>query len=823
MVKYTRGLYGYKTIRNNDNISIKGGIILDTVMGYSKAKYFLYKKYKEVFAIVLFVAAMTIVANKNYILFHSIIDNFTVIVGFVITVIAYNTYSLNKNSFMGFLGIAYCSIAVLTFVHVLTYKGMNIIPNITANTPTQLWIISRYIQSVSLVISFRYINKELNFNKTLFTYGILTVLSIYLLFYTNIFPNCFVEEKGLTDFKKNSEYITMAILFIASIMLVINKRHFEKSQYNLIFTSFLLDILAGTMFTTYASVYGQSNMIGHILNFLSYYLIYKAIVKTNLKHPYISLNLANNKLNNKIEELKESNERYTKLVENTPNGILMHDDEKILYANEEALRIFNIETKQNLIGRNPDEFVHPKDKQEIENRREQLLNNNKVDFSFEHMIIDDKGIIKHVETTATAIYENGNKRILLMIKDISKRKHAEKQLRQNERTYSKLIELLPDGIFILHNGKYVYANKALVNILNAKSENELIGEHKDKFSKTVYEYEEVVFDEINKVIKHKETIPYIEDRIVRHDGQIIDLELSIMPFEVIGDGYVLVIARDITEKKKSQQLKQKYNERVYYDKLKTEFFANMSHELKTPLNVIYGSSQLLQSQSKKNNLKEENIDKYTTTINQNCFRLIRLINNIIDVTKMESGFYNIKRENYNIVSIVEDIALSITDYTSQKGIDLVFDTEVEEKIIAIDPDKMERVILNLLSNAIKFTNPYGKISVNIYDKEENIEISVKDTGVGIPEDKLNVIFERFGQVDKTIKRNKEGSGIGLSLVKSLVEHHEGKISVKSEFGRGSEFIITLPVIVLDEEIKEEEIIRTSNVERIHIEFSDIYA
>jgi signal transduction histidine kinase len=249
----------------------------------------------------------------------------------------------------------------------------------------------------------------------------------------------------------------------------------------------------------------------------------------------------------------------------------------------------------------------------------------------------------------------------------------------------------------------------------------------------------------------------------------------------------------------------------------------MSHELKTPLNVIYGSSQLLQSQSKKNNLKEENIDKHTTTINQNCFRLIRLINNIIDVTKMESGFYNIKRENYNIVSIVEDITLSITDYTSQKGIDLVFDTEVEEKIIAIDPDKMERVILNLLSNAIKFTNPYGKISVSIYDKEENIEISVKDTGVGIPEDKLNVIFERFGQVDKTIKRNKEGSGIGLSLVKSLVEHHEGQISVKSEFGRGSEFIITLPVIVLDEEIKEEEIIRTGNVERIHIEFSDIYA
>ncbi|HSQ33760.1 MAG TPA: ATP-binding protein, partial [Peptostreptococcaceae bacterium] len=535
------------------------------------------------------------------------------------------------------------------------------------------------------------------------------------------------------------------------------------------------------------------------------------------------LNLANNKLNDKIEELKESNERYTKLFENTPNGILMQDDEKILYANEEALRILNIENKEDLIGRSLEEFAHPKYKQKIINRKENVSKDNKINANYEHVIIDNKGITKYIEITSTNIYENGNKRILTMFKDISKRKHAENQLRQNEMTYSKLIELIPDGIFILQNGKYVYANEAMANVLNIKDKNNLIGEHKDRFSKTISGYEEVVFNKINKVIEDKEPRAYIEDKIVRHDGEVIDLELSVMPFEVIGDGYVLVIARDITEKKKSQQLKQKYNERVYYDKLKTEFFANMSHELKTPLNVIYGSSQLLQSQSKNNNLKEESVDKYTATINQNCFRLIRLINNIIDVTKMESGFYNIKRENHNIVSIVEDITLSITDYTSEKGIDLVFDTEIEEKIIAIDPDKIERVILNLLSNAIKFTNLNGQISVNIYDKEENIEISIKDTGVGIPEDKLNLIFERFGQVDKTIKINKEGSGIGLSLVKSLVEHHEGKIEVKSEFGCGSEFIITLPVVVLDEEIKEEEIKRTSNVESIHIEFSDIYS
>ena len=766
---------------------------------------------------------MVLLSSKNYLLFHTIIETFSLIVGIVIATIAYNTYSFNKNSYMGFLGIAYSSVAVITFAHVLTYKGMNIIPNIITNTSVQLWVISRYIMSMSLLISFRYINKELKLTKTLLNYGILTALSIYIVFFTNIFPDCYIEGQGLTDFKKYSEYIVIIIMLLALIKLKINKKIFDETHYNLISPSFIIAILAGFMFTTYASVYGKSNMIGHILNFLSYYLIYKAIVEADLKNPYISLGLANKKLNDKIEELKESNEKYKKLVENTPNGIIMQDNEKILYANTEALKILNIQSEKDIIGRNSQEFIHPRYKQKVANIKEEIRRGNEIDLNFEHIIIDNNGNQKYVESTSTTIYENGKRQVLTIFEDISKRKLVEKQLRKSERTYRQLIELLPEGICILHNEKYVYANKAMTDILNVKSQNELIGEHKNKFSKTVFEYEEVVFNKINRVIKDKEKMEFIEDKIVRNDGKIIDLELCAMPFEILGDDHILIIVRDITAKKEAQRLKQKLNERVYHDEVKTEFFANMSHELKTPLNVIYGSSQLLQSHCRNNNLTEESINKHISTVNQNIFRLIRLINNIIDVTKMESGFYNIKRENHNIVNIVEDITLSITDYTNQKGIALVFDTDVEEKIIAIDPDKIERVILNLLSNAIKFTNPYGKISVNIYDKVDNIEISVKDTGVGIPKDKLNLIFDRFVQIDKTIKRNKEGSGIGLSIVKSLVERHEGKIEVKSELGSGSEFIITLPVVQLDEEIKEEEVIRTGNVERIHIEFSDIYA
>jgi signal transduction histidine kinase len=215
------------------------------------------------------------------------------------------------------------------------------------------------------------------------------------------------------------------------------------------------------------------------------------------------------------------------------------------------------------------------------------------------------------------------------------------------------------------------------------------------------------------------------------------------------------------------------------------------------------------------------------TLKQNCYRLLRLINNLIDITKIDSGFMNINLRNCNIVSTVEDITLSVVDYVENKGINLIFDTEVEEKIMAIDPDKIERIILNLLSNAIKFTDSGANITVTIYDRGDNIIISVKDTGCGMPEDKLHTIFERFAQVDKLTARANKGSGIGLSLVKSLVEMHNGTISVESKVGEGSEFLITLPVNVNPDETDMQDFINTciqpSHVESINIEFSDIYS
>lgn len=269
-------------------------------------------------------------------------------------------------------------------------------------------------------------------------------------------------------------------------------------------------------------------------------------------------------------------------------------------------------------------------------------------------------------------------------------------------------------------------------------------------------------------------------------------------------------------------------ETIKYDRLKTEFFSNISHELKTPINIIFSTTQLFYLYSDNSNSFTDSAKfiRHVDIIKQNCYRLLRLINNLIDITKIDSGFMSLNLKNEDIIKVIENITLSTTEYVESKSRSIVFDTETEEKIMAIDAEKIERIILNLISNAVKFTKAGDRIEVNIYDRTEVIEVSIKDSGIGIPKDKLKIIFERFKQVDPLLSRKHEGSGIGLSLVKSLVEMHDGAISVRSEFDKGTEFIIKLPVkLIAGEDTKKENLDFTQedNVEKIQIEFSDIYS
>lgn len=307
----------------------------------------------------------------------------------------------------------------------------------------------------------------------------------------------------------------------------------------------------------------------------------------------------------------------------------------------------------------------------------------------------------------------------------------------------------------------------------------------------------------------------IYNEYVEINGEMIDLEVVKEPFldsygNLVG---VIDIIRDVSHRREIENLG-------------LEFFANLSHELRTPLNLIFSSLQtieLIEKDLLKNNNK---LKGYIEIINQNSKRLLKLVNNLIDSTKFDCGYYEYNPQNYNIVHFIENIAMSVAEFAKQNDITLIFDTDVEEKIMAFDLEKLERTMLNLLSNSIKYTNSAGKIEILLKDCGETFNITVKDNGIGIPNDKLKVIFERFKHVEDRFRKRSEGSGIGLSIVKDLIRIQDGIIEVKSEVGVGSEFTIKLPVTIVNNEsyLNKLDYNEVSNgmMTRMNIEFSDIY-
>lgn len=290
----------------------------------------------------------------------------------------------------------------------------------------------------------------------------------------------------------------------------------------------------------------------------------------------------------------------------------------------------------------------------------------------------------------------------------------------------------------------------------------------------------------------------------------------------------MIGAKDITLLTELKKDKKELEVIVEREALKTEFFANLSHEFKTPLNIILSTVQVILEFMKTNSRYPdyEKFDKYMKSIKQNSYRLVKLTNNIIDMTKIDGGFYEINMGNYNIVEIIENIVQSVAGYIKDNKRNIVFDTEEEEIMTACDPTQIERIILNILSNAMKFTYAGGNISVNMDVSRENdkVIISIGNDGQPLNADDTKKIFERFTQSEQLFTRSAEGSGIGLALVKSLVEMHGGRIYVNTEVIEGTEFCIELPIrkIMNSRNHCVHAKNLNSKVEKFAVEFSDIY-
>ncbi len=335
-------------------------------------------------------------------------------------------------------------------------------------------------------------------------------------------------------------------------------------------------------------------------------------------------------------------------------------------------------------------------------------------------------------------------------------------------------------------------------------------------------YKSKSYDIFQNVVKSGKPVFHDEKLIEYPEVRRLYLRYTIAP--VFEDGevkYLVLIHTDVTaEVEKSKQMEEVI-------KLKDDFLYLMSHEFKTPLTVINAAVQSLEHIY--NDQIPEKARVLVGKIKQNAYRQLRLVNNLLDITRINSGQIKLRKRNIDIVLLARVITESVAIYAQQKGVEIIFFSKLQKKMIGIDDEKFERILLNLLSNAIKYT-PAGKkvfveLSTKLNNKKRMICIKVRDQGIGIPMEKQKLIFERFGQVDSLLTRQAEGSGIGLYLVKLMVNACQGEIFLESEEGKGSVFSLLLPSNIIKEAAGENEAWKISDsrlVQSLATEFSDIY-
>jgi len=497
----------------------------------------IFKKHKAVLFGVLVLLAICLTRLYSYILFHSLAETFSIVVACGTFMLAWNSRRFLDNNYILFISIAYLFIGCMDMIHTLAYKGMGVFQEYGTDLSVQLWIMSRYIQSISFFIAPLFIGRKMRTNLVFTGYTVLISLLLGSVFYRNVFPSCFIEGVGLTPFKKISEYV-ISLIFLGSILLLIQKRReFDTSVLKLLIASIIVTICSELFFTLYTDVYSIFSMIGHVLKIIAFYLIYKAIIQTGLEKPYNLL----------FRNLKQS---------------------------EEALR-------------------------------------------------------------------------------------ESKELAES-------------------------ASRA-----------------------------------------------------------------------------------------------------------KSEFLANMSHELRTPLNAVIGFAEILYDGicGELNELQKSSV----IDIQESGKHLLRMINDILDLSKIESGKMDLQPEIFSISRAMDDVYSIVRDMANKKRLNMQFIVPNDLPDIYADQVKFKQIMYNLLSNAVKFTLYGGDITVNAGFFDTEYLISITDTGIGIEPKDHKIIFEEFKQLEYSRSRQYEGTGLGLALTKKLVELHGGRIWVESEgSGKGSKFSFTLP-------------------------------
>lgn len=748
--------------------------LLKNLLKISPIKYYWYTR---AFLGLIFLFVIYLSSLYSYILFHTLAELISIIIAAGIFMLAWNSRHYMKNSYLLFIGIAFFFIAGIDLAHTLSYKGMNILTGFDVNLPTQLWIAGRYLQGLSFITAILFLKRKINPHIVFFIFTAIFFFILTSIFYLKIFPVMYVEGVGLTGLKKVSEYIISIIFVSAGIILFHKKQYFDQSVYKLLLLFIVFTVASELSFTGYVSVYGFSNMAGHLLKIVAYYLLYKAIIETGLLKPY---NLLFRDVQLKSQQLEKERNNIQKYLDIAGVIFVVLDiKQKVLLINKKACEILGFDAGE-IIGKNWfDNFIPVIERKRVKSGFKKLINGKiKHLENLKNNILTRDGQQRLVAWHNTVIYENGKiVSVLSSGEDITEKQLAEERLHESESKFRAVAMSANDAIVSVNKmGEIISWNKGAETIFGY-SEMEIFGRNL-----TLLIPERFQIKHLNGMHKlgTKPPKPVVAGRTMevlglRRDGSEFPIELSLSSWNIGKEIFYTAIVRDITERKESE-------------KRKDEFISIASHELKTPITSLKGFTQILLSQIEKRDF--EKFKFYLLRINDQINHLTQLSNDLLDVTRIQAGKLDLNREKFDLGELIKE---TIGDLQTGSGGHKIVYEGGTKNIVTADQNRIGQVLINLLANAIKYSPGQKQVIVRVKKDGNFMMVSVQDFGIGIVKEDQKQIFESFFRAGNTTGGKFSGLGLGLHICYKIIQRHGGKIWVESEEGKGSTFFFTLPL------------------------------
>ena len=743
-------------------------------------------------AVIVFVIAVSLVglyfiSNYSYPLFHSIVEVFSLVIAFSIFAIAWNTRHIIDNHYFLFVGIAFLFVAVLSLFHALTYKGMGVFPNLTdPNWATQLWIAARYLLSISLLLPLLFIKRDVKPSIIIAGYSMVTALLFLSIFVWQNFPLAYnLSTESLTDFKVISEFV-ISLIIVLTIGLLIKKRtEFSKDIYRMLLAAMFLGIATDMAFTLYTDVYGIANMVGHLLNVLSFYFIYRALIETSLTRPFEllfrNLKQSETKLANRASELFIVNKKLEEEI--TQREAI----QKALEESEERLQL------------KLDSVLSP----EVELGEQELA--NIIDVPSLQATMDYLYSVTHMGFALIDL--KGKVLVGTGWQDICINFH-----RVNPETCQNCVEsdvILSSGVERGEIRLYKCKNNMWdvvtpLYIGDKQVGNVFFGQFffdDEVPDRKMFETQAQIYGfDREKYLAAFDRIPRFSRKNIQ-DLMVFYARLSEVLSKLSHSN--LKLAKSLENQKHMQsELEEKAMEVKEYasqmEALAEERAKQLKdaerlsaigatagmvgHDIRNPLQAITSELYLQNKEieSLPNSEAKNNLEEGTRNMEENVLYINKIVADLQDFAKT----LNPKRENVDVEKTIHE-ALAMVKFPQE--IKLTISGPQKSPTLIADSTMLKRVLVNLTQNAVQAMPNGGNLTVTIARKMDQVEISVADTGEGIPKDVQPKLFTPL------MTTKAKGQGFGLAVVKRMTEAMGGTVDFESQEGKGTKFILRFPV------------------------------